>query len=51
MSSQPHTKEELVEQFFLSEQNFNIFKQLFKRVGNIPNDSKVTQFCSQFKPF
>ena len=34
----------------LSDKIFNEFKELFTRVGKIPNDRKVTHFHSPFKP-
>ena len=49
MFSQPAAKGELVEIFFSSEQYFNHFKELFTRVGEIPNDHKVTHFHSSFE--
>ena len=50
MVNQPTFESEYKNLHSLSDKIFNEFKELFTRVGKIPNDRKVTHFHSPFKP-
>ena len=50
MVNQPTLESEYKNSSSLSDKIFNEFKDLFTRVGKIPNDRKVTHFHSPFKP-
>ena len=50
MISQPTLESEYKNLPSLSDNIFNEFKDLFTRVGKIPNDRKVTHFHTPFKP-
>ena len=50
MVNQPTLKSEYKNLPSLSDKIFNEFKDLFTRVGKIPNDRKVAHFHSPFKP-
>ena len=49
MVNQPTPESEYKNLPSLSDKIFNEFKELFTRVGKIPNDRKVTHFHSPFK--
>ena len=50
MVNQPPLESEYKNLPSLSDKIFIEFKELFTRVGKIPNDRKLTQFHSPFKP-
>ena len=50
MVNQPTLESEYKNSPSLSDKIFNEFKEVFTRVGKIPNDRKVSHFHSPFKP-